>query len=55
MAMKLIKCPHCGAANGPKAVNESLKRMSLCHASCSKCHKRYSWTAEYGKVVVYKE
>lgn len=55
MAMKHIKCPHCGAANGPKAVNENVKQMPLNHTTCSKCHKRFSWTAEYGKVEVYED
>lgn len=55
MAMKYIKCPHCGAANGPKSINENIKKMSLNHTSCSKCHKKYAWTAEYGKVEVYKD
>lgn len=55
MAMKYIKCPHCGAANGPRAVNEKVAQMSLAHSSCCKCHKRFAWTAEYGRVQVYKD
>lgn len=54
MAMKYIKCPHCGAANGPKSVNEKA-RIYLTHTRCSKCHNKIAWEAEYGHVRVYKD
>ena len=50
MAMEYVKCPHCGHMNGPFAINENIRQMSLKHATCRKCRKQYTWTAKYGRV-----
>lgn len=53
MAMKKIKCPHCGKSKGPYAVNENTE-MSRVHVICSSCHKPFVWQGIFGKVVVEK-
>lgn len=55
MAMKPLKCPHCGKFVKNVAVTDSIAQMSLSHTSCSKCHKPFSWQGEYGRIVTYKE
>ena len=53
MAMLKYKCPHCGSAQGPVAVNPNASR-SKAIASCQHCHKPIYVIKENGKVKAIK-
>lgn len=52
MAMKTIKCPHCGKGKIIQ-VNEGWSSHTV-NASCSGCHKSFTYTADCGRVRVTK-